>query len=470
MGIRGKFIVLLLSAFLVLFAAFLITLFIVLNSAADRQARSRLEVTTGLAGAFGVPLQRASLERLAGVVDAQVCVVQRAPLEQGAWRFEGDLKIDSSLPPDAEAEWVSALQQIDLLRALDEGKPVVVLQGKPWIVLSAVTAEAQPKVVYLFIDKRETDAVFRDNALRLAGAGAALLLVLTVIAVVVARAMTEPLRILGERSAQVARGDLSAHVDIARADEIGALARAFNAMTTGLREVQGKLIQAEKLAALGQLTTGMAHEIKNPLASLKMTVELLVKRVQEPQHQEALRNMLTDIDRLRRYLDEMLAYAHPGELHRRRAGLNEVIREVAEFVDRQFKHIHIELELSLAADLPEAEFDPAKIKQVVMNLVLNAAQASKPGQAVSVTTASVAGRIRCEVRDQGPGVPTEAMDRIFEPFFTTKPGGTGLGLPVSRQIVEDHGGRIGCERGEPGALFWFELQLPAVQAGSGPVQ
>jgi signal transduction histidine kinase len=201
--------------------------------------------------------------------------------------------------------------------------------------------------------------------------------------------------------------------------------------------------RAERLYALGQLSAGLAHEIRNPLASIAGATGILKRNSEfEPKHFECLQIIDRECQRLSRLLSNFLDFARPRAPRFETTEIGAVIDSVVELAGHAIGHKPVELRKEIDSALPPIQCDPELLKQVLLNLIINAIQAM-PGGGVVVTSAGRrSGRVLIQVRDQGCGIACEDRDRIFDPFFTTKPSGTGLGLAVAHQIVEQHGGLL----------------------------
>lgn len=243
-----------------------------------------------------------------------------------------------------------------------------------------------------------------------------------------------------------------------------ALIRTTTKLTEVYQELQEsfeRVKRAERLSAVGQLSAGLAHEIRNPLASLAGASALLKRhRLSEQKRGECVEIIEKECERLNRLLSEFLDFARPrAPLHQTidiRSVLDPVVDLAAHAVD--WKAVRIRLDL--APDLPAVQCDPEQIKQAVWNLLINAIQASPDSGEVVVSAGPLNGRVVIQVADQGTGVDEANMNRIFDPFFTTKENGTGLGLSVVHQIVEQHGGMISAEPNSPrGTKFRITLRL-----------
>jgi two-component system sensor histidine kinase HydH len=229
------------------------------------------------------------------------------------------------------------------------------------------------------------------------------------------------------------------------------------------RELGRRAQRAEKLAAVGTLAAGLSHEIKNPLnaASLQLTVlERRLKRLPNLPNDlfEPLGIVQSEIKRLASFLDDFLQFARPRDLARTSVDVAQLVRDVVELLRPQAAAAHLTIESELA-ELPPLDADEAKLRQSLVNLVLNAIQATPAGGSVRVVAAVEADDLCICVDDDGPGVAPDLRHRIFEPFFTTKDAGTGLGLPLVHSIVQQHGGTITIETSPSGGAR-FHLRLP----------
>lgn len=248
------------------------------------------------------------------------------------------------------------------------------------------------------------------------------------------------------------------------------------ALRESLRErdaLEQNLVRAGKLSALGQLTSGLAHEIRNPLASIMGSAETLAEEFDEEHPKHRLGQvMLKEIDRLNQVVDDFLAFARPGEPERGRADLIDIVEEVRELTDRQARERGIQFEMKADSGELVAEADPSQVSQVVLNLFLNAYQAfdrleddRTPTVTVLSETRSLSGTdYAClGIRDNAGGIPPEMREQIFDPYFTTRDDGTGLGLSVSSRIVDAHGGFIDfdVDDTEGTTTFWVCLSKPA---------
>jgi two-component system sporulation sensor kinase A len=212
---------------------------------------------------------------------------------------------------------------------------------------------------------------------------------------------------------------------------------------TGLREMETKLREQECLAAVGQLAASVAHEIKNPLAGIRGACEIISDGFapEEPK-KELAEEVLRQVDRLNRTVQELLIFARPQRLKPAVVDLNEMLRRVLNLLEDDDATRHVEFVRAFDPGLPAILVDPQQVEQVFFNVVLNAIQFQEGPGRVEITTGSGDGHVRVSVRDVGPGIPDDVLEHVFEPFFTTRARGTGLGLAIVKKIVEGHGGSV----------------------------
>lgn len=246
--------------------------------------------------------------------------------------------------------------------------------------------------------------------------------------------------------------------------------RALEQTTARLTEVYQELQQsfehvkrAERLSALGQLSAGLAHEIRNPLASLAGAAGVLKRnRPTDQRSAECIEIMLKECERLNRLLSEFLDFARPRAPRPQLVEVQSVLQPVVELGMHAVGAKAVVIDLEVAPDLPPVECDPEQIKQAVLNLLLNAIQASPDRGRVGIGAKLSNGRLAIEVKDEGAGIDENSIERIFDPFFTTKENGAGLGLSVVHQIVEQHAGLITAEPNMPRGTI-FNVLLPLRQ-------
>lgn len=254
------------------------------------------------------------------------------------------------------------------------------------------------------------------------------------------------------------------HQQRLRAEESAArLAVSFSklrAQADMILEIEDQLRRADRLTALGELSAGMAHEIRNPLGSIRGTAEILHDAF-PPDHKYAEFTIILvkEVDRLNQVLEDFLRFVRPEPSEHIRFLPAETLREVLQLGEVQARKANVNIVTEIP-DLPETEGEAGQFKQVFLNLVLNAVQAMTSGGQLHVIAEVCDNWVTCRFIDNGPGIPKENLDRIFNPFFTTKQEGTGLGLAITSRIVENAGGRIKVESEEgEGTTFTLKLRI-----------
>ena len=258
--------------------------------------------------------------------------------------------------------------------------------------------------------------------------------------------ITEPIKDLVGFTEQVAEGNLDEQCEVKTHDEIGDLTMAFNQMTTELQQSRDKLIQAERLATAGKMSASFAHEIRNPLSSMRMLSQMLIQKPEtSDEQQKSLQYILEEIERINNIVKGLMDFASPTKLHLEQQFLVPILQSVLSLMEANLTHHQIELSLNLATDLPDFHFDSDKIKQAFMNVVLNAMDAMPQGGTLTISTFQQNEKVCIKVIDTGIGIPDADIEHLFEPFFTRKTKGTGLGLANVKRIVEEHGGSVEIE-------------------------
>src|SRR5579863_9708202 len=336
----------------------------------------------------------------------------------------------ASRTQDSELPWLSINWEIKALVPI-----ACVLLGGMLLFLLATLSWRDPE---------------RHTVLLVAGAGAvaicgALLVVLTF---TVQRPMVE----LQQKIGQLGGGDLDVSVSFAhRNDEIGDLGRNFNQMVEQLRESRveierlhrTQMPRAEHMATLGEMATGLAHEIRNPLAGIAGVIEIIGRDLPDSSPARAVvKDVRQEIARINRIVTDLLQTARPHPPKVRKSDLNTTVEHAVMLGRQQGLSKAVEITLHKDPSLPEVEHDSDQIHQVLLNLLLNALQAIDQKGKIAVTLEMRGANVVIEVADNGRGIPADHLPNIFRPFFTTKGDGTGLGLSLARRIIEEHHGRI----------------------------
>jgi two-component system NtrC family sensor kinase len=315
---------------------------------------------------------------------------------------------------------------------------------------------------------------FRERVFLIA---AATVLLAMLVAIPLAWSISRPLTDLARATWQVAQGDWSVRVPASGRGEMGTLARSFNAMVEALQSTQERLVQKEKLASVGQLAAGVAHEINNPLGTVLLYADILYRETPEDdrQQREDLQMIVREATRCKVIVNDLLNFSRQNEVMAQEIDLNELLQELAREVQQQDLYQQVKLLTDLETNLPLIQADPLQLRQVFLNLMNNAAEAMPNSGRLILRTrkGSAAGFVTVQVQDSGTGISEENLNKLFTPFFTTKPigKGTGLGLAISYGIIKMHRGQISVQSqvGE-GTTFTVTLreQFP-YQTGKGEV-
>jgi two-component system NtrC family sensor kinase len=307
--------------------------------------------------------------------------------------------------------------------------------------------------------------------------------------------VTKPLSYLVEGMKRLSSGDMEYRINLEGSDEIGMLARSFNTMSDELKEYKEKmenwtksleeevqkktaeiykaqehLINTEKLASLGRMAAGVAHEINSPLTGIVTFSHLILKRTspENTRDIEDLNIIIDQAERCSKIIKGLLGFSRKNSSEKSVINLNTLLENTLAMVRHQSRFYNIIFDLQTDSSLPEVNIDPNQIQQVLLNLLINAADAMEKKGKITLATRSVENNgarfVEVEIKDSGPGIPESIRSKIFEPFFTTKPvgKGTGLGLAVSYGIIKKHEGVIFI-RDSPGNGACFCIHLPVVQ-------
>jgi len=278
----------------------------------------------------------------------------------------------------------------------------------------------------------------------------------------------KPINNLAKATQHIASGDLQEIPEINTADEIGGLTRNFNEMIRGLREnknLEEQLRAAEHLSKIGQLASGIAHEIRNPLNFINLSIDHLKNEYQPEDSKKSeefydlISSIKTEISRLNSMISNFLDYGKPLTLKPEMSCIEDILKEVLTIADYKIREQQLELRTNFSKETLAIYIDRQQIKASLMNVILNAIQAMPCGGKLSVTTTMSHGLITAKIEDTGEGIAEEDLTRIFEPYFTTKTAGIGLGLALTRRIIEEHKGRIDIKSKQGNGTI-VSVQLP----------
>jgi len=415
--------------------------------------------------------------------------------------FQKDLRISTNVK-DEKAERAIGT------RVSKEVNQAVLVEGKPWIDRAFVVTDwyvtayepiknIDDKIIgILYVGMLEKPYIDTTTRLMLTFTIMASLCVVLLLIILYfsTTRIINPLQKMVVATQEIAKGDLSHRVEVKSKDEVGYLADSFNQMTANLeaanekliewgktlekkvedrtkelREAQASLLQSEKLASLGKLAAGIAHEINNPLGGILIYSHLLLEDMDKKNpHYENLRKIVKETSRCKDIVKGLLEFARPKEPEMTLININDVVDISLAIMERQALFQNIAIKKSYTPGLPKIVGDGAQLQQVFMNIILNAAEAMNGNGSLTISTSlnEDGSSIDVTFSDTGHGIKAEDKERIFEPFFTTKEVGmgTGLGLSISYSIVQKHQGTIEVQS-ELGKGSIFTVKLPVVRKG-----
>jgi signal transduction histidine kinase len=318
------------------------------------------------------------------------------------------------------------------------------------LLLTALTAPPSPWKIVIDQSAREAYTGIRNLKALLTAFGALFTMAAMGTLLFVLRSFTRPVEQLTAAAKRIGDGDLSGRFTLDRADEIGSLSKTLDDMQLKLKSSYDLLLQSEKMALMGQVIAGIAHELNNPLTIVIGNVQLMIMREVSEKNLQSLGRIKDGAERASKIVRNLLTFARQQKPERKPVDVNAVLKKSLELRAYELKVSNIEVSLDLASRMPETMADPHQLQQVFLNLIVNAEHAMLESHGkglLRMSTRAENGRIMVFFSDDGPGIPPESLRRIFEPFYTTKPvgKGTGLGLSICQAIVGEHGGRIDVE-------------------------
>lgn len=295
------------------------------------------------------------------------------------------------------------------------------------------------------------------------------LLIATTLAGLLVWRFTQPIAALSSAASKIAGGQLNFRVPAKRRDEMGQLVTQFNEMIAGLergRELEAKLSQAEQSAVVGRLASGIAHEIRNPLNYINLTLDRLrtsykpADETKEEKYLSHINNLKDEVKRINKLVTDFLSFTRPRELEMKPLDLIEELYSALRIIEDQASENDIETEIKSTGKIPVIIGDQESLRSVFTNLFINAVQAiGIKGGAITVNVRAEKNRVRIEVKDTGCGIAPEHLSKLFEPYFSTKETGTGLGLPIVKKNIEEHKGTIDVQS-TPNEGTTFTVTLP----------
>jgi two-component system NtrC family sensor kinase len=454
---------------------------------------------------LGVLLGGVLLNRNFEIVDKINEIVHEGQVYEGkeigtATIFQGDLRISTNVKNQDGSRALGTLVS-------DEVHSVVLTEGKRWVgeafVVNAIYITAYEPIrdpmntivgiLYVGVLKQPFDDVLRRSLVTFLGIAFLGILIIVFVSVFLAKRFSRPLRELEEISRTIAEGNYKHRIIVKGPREIEHLAGSLDQMARQLeaekheleewadtlekkvdqrademRKIHSQLFRSEKLASLGKLAAGVAHEINNPLTGILTNSSLLLEDLDKDHPwRDDVEVMVKETIRCREIVKRLLDFARQTKPQKRLASINALIETIVLLVRNQASFRNVAIERNLSDIIPDVLVDPDQIQQVFVNIILNAAEAMNKGGTLSIQTALSpdSQSIVVSFADTGPGIPEAVRENIFDPFYTTKEHGTGLGLSITYGIVEQHGGSISVES-TVGKGSTFTIRLPLL-AGEG---
>ncbi len=376
-------------------------------------------------------------------------------------------EIVASTNPMRIGEEVGPRKKERIIKA-ELGEPVS-KEGKVYnVILPVVAGNEHYGYIHLKINTEDFSDIIASNAIRRIVATSVIFGLGIIVTVFLSWMYTKPIHNVVNAARNVAAGDLSLAPDTDRKDEIGELTQTFNFMVQKLREeraLEEKLREAEHLSGIAQLAKGIAHEIRNPLNFISLSIDHLKKKFSpcedtEKEHFESLiRSIKHEIQRLNKLVGDFLDYGKPLRLNRRETDLHALIQDVVALVSAKAEKDAIKIEY-YDERLPKLSLDPELIKTCIFNIILNAFQAMPSGGELTIRSGIFHERATIIIEDTGIGVSRENLPRLFDPFFSTKTAGLGLGLAMTNRVMEEHGGKVDFQSTEgKGSIVTISLPV-----------
>lgn len=341
-------------------------------------------------------------------------------------------------------------QKKELVIKAELGEPVS-KEGKAYnVIVPVIAGGAHYGYIHLKINADDVSELLKRNMIKRLFASLVVFGIGIGIAIILSLRYTEPLHSVVDAARRVAAGDLDQHLPVDRKDEIGELTTSFNFMVQRLREnkrLEERLREAEHLSAVGQLSRSIAHEIRNPLNFISLSIDHIGEKYR-PERDDEARNFAAlvssikhEIHRLNKLISDFLDYGKPLKLNMKRIPIEGMLSDVVAIIRAKAESERVSIN-EIYDFMPEITVDPELMKTCILNVVMNAFQAMPQGGTLTIGTERDDGKFILSVKDTGSGVSKELLSKVFEPFFTTKSTGLGLGLATTRRIIEEHRGKI----------------------------
>jgi signal transduction histidine kinase len=358
-------------------------------------------------------------------------------------------KIISSSDPRKIGKGLTTRRK-ELIFKAELGEPVTDEGLSYNVIIPVVAGQKHFGYIHLTINTEDFSVFMRKRMFQRILAVAFVFGIGMLLTVYLSKSYVKPIEEVVAVAESVAAGNLNHELNTGRKDEIGNLAQSFNHMVGRLREqrdLEEKLRKAEHLAGIGQFATSIAHEIKNPLNFISLSIDLIREKYRpadnaiQKNFESLIVNIKNEIQRVSRFAESFLEYGRPLELNRRMTDICRLIDEVIDLVTAKAQKEEIEIIKSYEAS-PEMLIDPEFMKTCLYNIILNAFQSMPMGGRLTVMTSQAENRFQLIIEDTGIGIPEDKISRIFDPFFTTKSSGLGLGLALTKRVIEEHKGKV----------------------------
>ena len=384
--------------------------------------------------------------------------------------FFGDLRVSTNVLEDGKRAIGTRISKAVFDTVLVQGKPFtgIAYVVNEWFITRYVLLydHLGNTVGSLYVGARQATFIELQRALRINIILVALVAIVPValLAIPIARMITRPLEKMAEASRQVAQGNTQVRIPDQGVGEVGVLGQAFNKMVAELEETQTQLIRKEKLASMGQLAAGVAHQLNNPLGTILLFSDILSQDMPEGDpSNEDVQMISKEARRAKDIVTALLNFARQQKVWTQPTALDTMLHELVEHARQQPAFNHVQIVEKIAPDLPQIEADPTQLPNIFVNLMDNAADAMPEGGTLTIQADPSPDRqsVVVQVKDTGCGIPQEYVKQLFSPFFTTKPvgQGTGLGLSIAYGVVKMHQGTIQV-KSKVGEGTTFTITLP----------
>lgn len=358
-------------------------------------------------------------------------------------------RIISSTDPRNIGKWITKTKK-ELIFKAELGEPVIG-EGQLYNVIVPVVANNKHYgYIHLTVNTEDFSAHMQKKLIRRIAATVLIFGIGLLLSIILAKRYTKPIEDVVQAARNVALGDLEQEIRTERKDEIGELAESFNYMVGKLQEerlLEERLREAEQLAGLGQFSLSIAHEIRNPLNFISLSIDHIRKKYEpheegrKEQFDSLINNIKNEIQRVSRFAESFLESSRPLKLNLQKVDVVKLIEDVLLLVKAKTEKDKIAIITELG-ELPATYLDPGFIKTCLYNIILNALHAMPHGGTVTIRTSRTDDKLIIEIEDTGVGISAEKISKIFDPFFTTKQDGIGIGLALTKRVVDEHKGRI----------------------------